>query len=190
MDYSDIQRTLTVACPDAPSTLCTSILNAATARVKGYEVEATALPFDLLSLSAFIGYSDAKYKNFVTPTGLNLSGNRFAMAPKTTYGGSAQFTIPTPSDSGKVTTTVSYYHQSDVQIQDINNGGFAGYGLWNASAMWQDIFDKSLDLKLYVNNLTDKRYYTGGVEALSSAGSQANFVGDPRNYGASLTYRF
>jgi len=190
MDYSDIQRTLTVACPDAPSTLCTSILNAATARVKGYEVEATALPFDLLSLSAFIGYSDAKYKNFVTPTGLNLSGNRFAMAPKTTYGGSAQFTIPTPSDSGKVTTTVSYYHQSDVQIQDINNGGFAGYGLWNASAMWQDIFDKSLDLKLYVNNLTDKRYYTGGVEVLSSAGSQANFVGDPRNYGASLTYRF
>src|SRR5207342_1027910 len=58
-DYTNIQRSVIIAAPNgAPVTVIT---NAASAKVKGVEVEAEFRPIQQLTLSAAYGLVDAKY---------------------------------------------------------------------------------------------------------------------------------
>jgi len=50
-----------------------------------------------------------------------------------------------------------------------------GFRLWNAQLSWKAPLAKSLDLRLGVNNIADKRYYTRNVD-----GNAGRMVGAPR----------
>src|SRR3546814_7482613 len=64
--YDDIQRNLVVAVgtPPTPSRV---LLNAASARINGAEFEGTLIFSDLLELSGFVGYTDAKFIAYIDP---------------------------------------------------------------------------------------------------------------------------
>src|SRR3546814_2402573 len=82
-DYTNIQRTISNPCAGNTLALCTLVENAATATIKGFEVEATA-SVAWLNLSGFVSVTDATYDKFITHDGTDLSGRQFAMVQKTT----------------------------------------------------------------------------------------------------------
>jgi len=63
-------------------------------------------------------------------------------------------------------------------VAESANGGVGrvpGFRLWNAQLSWKAPLAKSLDLRLGVNNIADKRYYTRNVD-----GNAGRMVGAPR----------
>ena len=67
-DYSKKQVSITFVDPNSlptPNQLAQRVVNAASASVKGFEVELTAAPTDNVSLNASYTYNDAKYDKFV-----------------------------------------------------------------------------------------------------------------------------
>lgn len=188
-DYSDIQRTLVNACPGAPLQQCTNVVNAATAVIKGGEVEATVRPARWLSLTGFYGYVEAKYSSFVTPQGQDLSGNEFAYAPKATFGGSVELTLPVPDQD--ISISANYYEQSSAQTNDQNDGPrLPAYSLVNASANWRGIGGASIDLRLFVNNVFDNSYHVAEISLVGSFGTNSAIIAEPRTAGLAVTYRF
>jgi len=68
LDYSKKQVSITFVDPNStpvPNQLAARVVNAAKARVKGFEVDIAAAPTDNISLSASYTYNDGKYKDFV-----------------------------------------------------------------------------------------------------------------------------
>jgi outer membrane receptor protein involved in Fe transport len=67
LDYSKKQVSITFVDPNStpvPNQLATRVVNAAKARVKGFEVDIAAAPTETVSLSASYTYNDGKYKDF------------------------------------------------------------------------------------------------------------------------------
>jgi iron complex outermembrane receptor protein len=65
-----------------------------------------------------------------------------------------------------------------------------GYELVNARLDWSGIMRSKLSAALFGRNLTDEDHFVGGMALGSSLGHNAAAVGEPRTYGAELTYRF
>jgi len=189
--YKDIQRSTTIACPGAPTFLCTTVDNATTARINGFEGELAIRPTHWLNLTGFIGYVDAKYKRFVTAAGADLSNNRFAFAPKVTYGLTGEVLMPVGADQGDVGLSLSYYHQSSQVASDVNDGlPIEAYGVLNGSITWSNALGKPLDVRFFVDNITNKFYVTNSVSLITAIGTNAALLGDPRTFGAAITLRF
>ena len=147
--YEGIQRALSVLCPDNVS-VCTRILNAAEATVKGAELEASIRPDPLVSISGFAGYIDAKYDDFRNDfTGQDLSGRRFVATPKWNYGATAMLYAPIPETIGELSLAATYYGQSSVGLDDVSVGRVPAYSFVNLSATWQRFGGTPIDLRAY-----------------------------------------
>jgi iron complex outermembrane receptor protein len=186
-DYRDIQRAISLLCPGS-ATLCTSIINAARARIRGFELEASAQPVTWLRLGGFYGYTRARYREFdVMPQALDY---RFAFVPAKSYGLNGEVSVPLPNSS-ELTFALNYYYQSHMQGADLNDTGpIPSYDLMNGSIGWTKVLGSPIDARFFVNNLTDKRYASASSDLYQSIGTNAYLPGDPRTYGLSLTYRF
>ena len=64
------------------------------------------------------------------------------------------------------------------------------YGLLNLRAGWDAVLGTGLDLNLFATNLTNKLFIIGKGDYYYSLGFTTNVYGEPRMYGANLTYRF
>jgi len=199
-DYKDIQRTVSVAAIPPAVGLSTLVYNAGQATIKGGELEVTFLPIRSLELTAFFNYTKPEYDSFqeTTATGVNdLSGSHFSMIPKSTAGASFRYHLPLP-ESTKISISGDWYTQSEMEITDKNvingvpvgEGKISGYSLANAFVDWNDVMGIPLDLRLYIKNLTDKNYASGGTSVYASVGFYDYILGAPRTYGAELKYRF
>jgi len=192
--YKDIQRTLSfIPAPGQP--LATVILNAADATIKGGEVEVTAKPWQFLELGGSIAYSDASYSDFVSPSGVNLSDNEFAMAPKWTYSLRARVFAPIDPAQGDLSASLSWYHQTRMFASDLNVGVNAdvpipSYGVLDASVEWQRVGGSNFDIRLLMKNVSNRKYFTGGSATYASLGSTGFIMGAPRTFSLSVTYKF
>lgn len=104
-DYKDIQQTSTVAVPGlaVPQTV---VINAAAAKIKGFEADMTLRPIDRLTLRASFGYTDAKFRGFVInqpvatsattsiTRAFDYSGVGMIYAPKVTASINAEYSVP------------------------------------------------------------------------------------------------
>ncbi len=190
-DYQDIQRLLAPPCPPPnQGVVCSGIANAAEAKVNGVEIEASFHPVDWFDASAFYSLADAEYETFVTPQGVDLSSKAFSGVPRTTYGFTAGINIPGGNGVGNFRISLSYFHQSSVTLSDDNDDAVPAYGLLNLGAQWNNVLGQPIDLRLYVNNLTNEDYAPGGIGIFPSFGFESNQVGDPRNWGVAATFRF
>jgi iron complex outermembrane recepter protein len=63
-------------------------------------------------------------------------------------------------------------------------------GIVDLNLDWRGVADSSVDLGVFVKNLTEMEYYTGGASVYASTGSSGETLGDPRQFGVSLRYRF
>jgi iron complex outermembrane receptor protein len=180
------------------------IANAASATVKGVELELLVKPFPELQISAIASYLDAKYDSFPTaaiPGGFApFVANQNCVAGVCTIDASGNFLSDAPEESGllaldytprfgeyRFTAHVDYSLRSERFFDPSNTplSRQAGYNLLNANVGFGTADGEGWKIELYGKNLTDVEYY----QTVSGNGLVPGaIVGDPRTYGVRVTF--
>ncbi len=193
-DYRDIQITYNID-PDGPGPIGAFVpvlANAASAHIKGIEIESSAVLASWLRLDGSLGYTDAKYRHFSAQALANYpNANDFRIpnTPKWTYniGGTATLF---DNESGRAQLRVDYAYRSG-QFKEFSNEPTLyqkGVGLLNASLTYR-LADKHLEATVGATNLTDKSYIVSGVYNSGIGYAQA-VVSRPREWYLSLKYSY
>jgi iron complex outermembrane receptor protein len=159
------------------------ISNAGEARIQGAEMELSARVTRALDLGASIGFNDAEYTNFRN-AGEDNTGNDLPGVPR--YNGSLSLTYTLPSGSylrARWLVTGKYR-----VLEDRANRfpEMDGYDVLNLLA---GVERDSWSAALFVNNVTDDRYFTSGYDQVND-GRLIGSLGRSREIGAQLSYRF
>lgn len=173
--------------------------NAATARVKGVELELAARPVSGLQLFANVAYLDAYYREYVNafvPTfgTFDASGKRLNNAPKwsATFGGNYRLDL---DEAGTLDLGADLHVQSEVYFTAANDGvgGVTsyleqqdGYSVLNGRIGWTSQNEK-LGFSLIGMNLTDKAYYLGTANYTPAISAR---LGRPREVFAQVTLKY
>jgi iron complex outermembrane recepter protein len=194
VDYSNLQKQIVVPITvNGQPNQVTRFFNAASARVKGIEAEATFMPTEGLTLRGVLGYQDAGYRRYVTPipAGYDLSTAPLDRAPKWQWALDGTYAMPI-SDSWKITLNgnVNYTGRNlfTQSISDARDNTFLrARTLLNASITLAETDDKYW-LRVVGKNLGDKRYET----ASQVVGGLWTFTlyGPPRYYGVEAGVKF
>lgn len=213
MDYKDQQLQATVA---GSNPVLTYVDNVGKSRITGAEFETTIKPADSLTVSAFLSYTDAKYKewnnNIGTVGGVNygvvdLSNRPVGFYSKFNAGLSASWAAPIDSALGSLEFRVdSAYHSKWLVDQSV--AGLIGsppslaaiptvvgytmvpqdaYGIVNVRIDWANVMGGALDVAAFVTNATNEEVRAGGAPV---NGVVTSSLSPPRMYGIELTYRF
>ena len=187
-EYNDKQEDIIVT--DPSGLVDTVVLNAATATMKGLELELTALLAEGLTLVAQGGYLDASYDKFQIQgiPGVPDDASKLKMrnTPKYTFGAGLNYVQPVFGDS-EMSYNVNYAWR-DSYVTVFNNdplGDVDAMGLWNANIDFR--FQEMLTVSIYGRNLGDERYFRAVLIPPLSSFAQWN---EPRNYGVTVTYAF
>jgi len=181
-EYDDIQ--VVVQEGFAPQTR-----NAASATIRGFEVEATAVPVEGLIATFTAGFLDDEY-NEIGPTVVGLTENsQFPYSPEWSLSASLSYTAET--SIGSFTPRVDWSYRSSFFTDALNTPVIQqdGYHLLNATFIYKPI-DSGLQFTLGVTNLTDEIYFPVASQDLAVKGSaEANFA-RPREWFLSARYSF
>jgi iron complex outermembrane receptor protein len=210
--YNDIQRTVSETRNEgggpSASFPVTLTKNAASATIKGFEIDANWTPVTGLTFGGFWNYSKPQYKNFLltSSTGavLDYSNNPFSFAPLNTYGASIDIEVPVSETAGMIGIRFDMYHQDVSYAQDtifdpaqptetLRNtalGVMPAYTIFNARVDWKELFGRQIDLGFFVKNLTDEKYLVGQVDLTTSASTRVGMLSAPRTIGAEIAYHF
>lgn len=136
-EYADKQEEILRASGAATETI---VQNAASARIRGVEIELQARPTPALLLRASGGYLDARYKSFSIPdlanpgSFIDVSAQRnFRRAPEFSYSLGSDYTVAI-SDDNNVNLALNYSYIDDITTSPIkdptgaNRDVIAGYG--------------------------------------------------------------
>lgn len=160
--YNDLQVTVPVGV--APTTQ-----NAAKASIKGFELEATAIPMDAMMASFSVGYTDASYSELddrVSPT-ITLN-NMFPGTSEWTLNGSLSYEIDLDSDL-ILTPRVDWSYRSEFFFDAENLVGQEGYHLFNVSLTLMKE-DGNWSVSAFGKNIGGKDYSVHGEQILEPAG--------------------
>ena len=157
-------------------------MNAAKARIRGVEGEASAKVGGGFDLNASLGYLDAKYLaasggiilqtvagNIPVGTGLVNLNSKFVNAPKWSLSTGLSYTAHTAL--GKIVPRIDWSYRSDTYLDALNTPQLhqSGYGLWNAGISYTDnsaLWTVSAGMK----DIFDKRYLVSGYADTSASG--------------------
>jgi iron complex outermembrane receptor protein len=172
--------------------------NAASAEVKGAELELQAAPTDNLKIYAGLAYLDTEFTDFPnaqlstpnlpapgnTVTTGDASGNELVRAPD--FSGSLAIDYDIPTDIGTWGINGSYIYTGSFFWEPDNRREQDAYGIVNAELSWQS---PSETFRVYVfgRNLADEEY----SQFVSDGGlgdSQATAA--PRTYGVGIDMKF
>jgi iron complex outermembrane receptor protein len=193
-DYRDIQ--ITVQAP-ATTGIASVVDNAGKGEIKGLEIEATARPTDNFSVTAAFGYTEAKFKEFLTfiaggTQPVDVADQRvFQNTPRFVASTSATWTMPLGGGRLSLTPALSLrdsYSQFEIPNSLLDQPAFV---LVDASAAWESA-DSRFTVALHGRNLTDERYRIGGYNFPGAlfGDSVIAFYGPPRTVTATVGYRF
>jgi len=212
-NYDDIQRNVS-SLVGTPPVITTTIINAAKAKIKGFEANVTFEPVHELSLNGFWGYVDAVHKTFdLVPTagavgsvcGDQLIGPAdvgktfsctnvpFGVA-KNTIGGSITLT-PIKDDRGTLSATVNVFRSDSIRgTQQLplfdREATIPAYTNVNAVMTWDEILSSTLSVDLYMNNVFNKAYAVSIQSQQASFGLSSVTYNEPRMYGIRVKYAF
>lgn len=185
MDYKDLQ---VAVFRDATQILT----NAATAEIKGAEIELAAAPARGLSLRASGGYLDATYKDFIYRTAplIDLSGNRLVNAPKWNGSLSADYRMAL-SDAIDASVGADLRYQSKVFFNPFNDEIVSqdGYSILNlrAGLGWTE---HGVNVDVFMTNVTDEVAAVEGLTVGAPFGSNSRAYNKPRMYGVTVRKTF
>ncbi len=192
-DYTDMQINFLI--PGSISD--TKVINAGEARMRGVDLDITAMLTNDLVVLADYSYLDARVLEALDPNGVNQASlYPFTSAPRH----SGSFAIDWTAwrgDWGDLRAFVSYSYSSlrdGTVISEERRGltSIPAYGLWNARVTAGNLrFGQrgALDVALYGRNLADEEYPLMAIDNVPHA-NRAVAWGDPRSYGLELIYRF
>ena len=171
--------------------------NAASARGKGVDLDATWSVTPEFTLSGGLEYLDARYRRFpdalvFTPTGFgnlattgNLSGRRLLRSPK--WSGNLTANYQADMASGRVGAFLSLYHSAAFGLEGSNRLRQGAYTTVDGEVSFAPSAVQGLRLVLWGKNLGDKAYLTSAVASeLGDLGSYA----EPRTFGVRAEYSF
>nr|WP_244959137.1 TonB-dependent receptor [Novosphingobium marinum] len=171
--------------------------NAATAELKGIELEFAAAPSPQLRLSGSFSYLDGKYKNYITenPTrpgepAQNLAGNRLSYSPRYIADGEIAYTVPVGDDDLTLSTRAKY--SSKVYFTQFNNDRMSEDGQVVVDAFLDYEFnDAGLKIGAFVKNLFDEQYFVTALEGPFWIGFPRDVVyNPPRTFGIEVRKTF
>lgn len=202
-DYSDKQEELvrpTVAPFNAIQAQETIVENAASARIKGIELEIVALPADDLSFNFSATYLDANYQNFVRG-GIDVSDLNLRRAPK--YAWSAGFDYTRPVGDGEFRWSTIFRYVDSYTTCIVTDPALQAQGIITndrrCEASEREILDTTLSYKhdfggaaatfsVFGRNLFDNR----GLSSTLPVAGLFTFAGvrPPRQIGAEVMLEF
>ncbi len=195
MDYKDMQQELNI--PGGVSgTQQSAVINAAEARLRGAELELTALLSDSLSLDVNAGYLDAEYRDFegaLYADGIvrDNTGLPLRRAPEFNYTVALNHNVRI--SDGSLTSRISYNWRDDYAgtVTDHPGTHIDSFGLLDASISYAV---ESWRFAIFGRNLTDEDEYshTYSPSPQFNGGSFWTMANPraPRTVGAEVTYTF
>ena len=179
--FDNLQRT--VLGVDPVLGVVQSVFNAADATVKGVEAEVTVIPTKGVSLGGNYGLTRARYETFA---GFANPGDlRFTRVPEHTANLFADYeTLLANGD--RAAFHVGGAYTGRYFFDDPNLLSQKGYWLMDANITYT--LQNNLALTVFSRNLTNTRYNVWG-STLGALGEN-RFPGDPRTYGARLSFTF
>jgi len=175
------------------------VTNGGTARTYGIEADLTAQLTDDLRLTNSVTWLDAKFKDFTgcllvpagggqpaNPNG-DCSGNRIPLSSEFSGSTIIDYTYDL-GGGGKVNFNGNASYTTDLFYDVGENFRQKGYVLLGASAAWTNAAD-TLTIRLYGNNLTDRRVVSYQSISTANGNSTQNYR-PPRTYGISAEYKF
>ncbi|MFT3762222.1 MAG: TonB-dependent receptor [Pseudoxanthomonas sp.] len=191
-DYEDFQARVSQDVGTFP------VLNAAELDIKGVEFEGSALLGEATTLSAQVGWLDAKYKQFddfrLDPSypgyDPNVNHDHVPFSPEWTARLALQHNFSL-GDNGTlgVGGDVSYRSESWLSVDNRDVLSQKAYTLVGLYGVW-DSPQYAWQVRAGVRNLTDEEYKIEGQEFASVGNIQTAYYGLPRNWYVSLRYNF
>lgn len=194
-EYDDIQRIVQGTIPGVPFFVQT-LLNAATAEIRGVELESTFAPTDSITLDAGFGWLDAKFDEF---RGIDANRDRviddadiaaarnleFDRVPEWTSYVAATYTLPLRPFDGELAMRGSWSYTSEFHTSVDNNPDLAqdAYSLFDASLNYSR---DNWRVSLFGRNLSNEFF----VDVKSISQNYQSFGGMPRTYGVELDVSF
>ena len=194
-DYKDIQITYNID-PDGDGPIGAFVpvlANAATARIKGVEIESSAALASWLRLDGSLGYIDAEYRRFSAQALANYPDAatfRMPNTPKWTFNLGGTATLFEDDTKGRAQIRVDYAHRSS-QFKEFSNDPALyqdAVGLLNASITWR-LPGRHIEASFGATNLTDKIFIVSGVSNTGIGYTQA-VVSRPREWFLRLKYTY
>ena len=217
---ANVQRILnTIVEVGGQPTVTQYVTNAGKTTTHGAELEITAIPWTGMEITAtgaylWSGYVNGTFHELQEITGgpdagtivnVNRSGEPVPQAPEYTFsfGGTQTF----PLSFGKVSFHLDYaWRDKLVYTQDTASplqpaavqavyatqnalGWIPSYGLLNGRIAL-NLDNPDMEVAIWGRNLTNEQYYIQQFDSYAGLGTAENFQGDPRTYGATVTYRF
>jgi iron complex outermembrane receptor protein len=187
MDYKDKQEEIGLR-SDGATGQRISVFNAASATMKGVELELQAVPTDNLSLRANIGYLDSEYDEFTFDNGFEIvdnSGLEFRRAPEFT--GSLDATYTMAIGPGEAWVRGAYHFIGEHFIEQTNAPELANDD--------QHLLDMSINyaindvtFSLFGRNLTEEDGWAHGLD-VSGLWAYAS-PRAPRTWGMEVAVKF
>lgn len=162
------------------------LLNIGNATIYGLEAESTFVLFPGFEGSLGVGLMHNKLKSD-NPV---YDGNKQAMSPSFRANGVLRYTPDVDIANGRVTLQATGTYMGKHYLTPENQSSLEqeAYFLLGSNISWTDA-DRRLSLSLFVNNITDKAYSTGGYSQ-AQLGFNGLFVGRPRTWGVRAGYDF
>ncbi len=184
-----------------PGDISTRTDNAGKSRIRGWELEARAVPFEGLELRVAHGFTNtdfSEFTNFNTTTMMNenIANQRcICQQPKRTWSGWATYTLPA-MDLGTLQLTANFRRNGWALFNSVRASAGASnanleqtsFTVYGAQATLLDAFGKEgLSLALIGRNITDTVYAVNGIQFSAFQGLT---YGDPRHWIAEIGYEF
>ena len=207
---------LLVATPEAQArgiNAGSSIVNAGKSRSYGVEVDASALFFDSLRLSAGYTYLNTKIVEVATAADLApklagtpwasvtprvKAGSSFLDSPKHRLSVTGTYTLPLDSNVGDVSIGATWVYTSKyitnaLEPQYVNGfpmGITPPSNLVNLNLDWNSVGGSPIDLALFATNVTKEKIKLPNQNSYTVSGVAEVGMSPPRMYGLRLRYRF
>ncbi len=192
----NIQRGANVLSPITGTSILTTIA-VPKAKITGVEADFSVRPADWLNLGGSVAYTNARFTdNLVTiPGNAPLVYGPYGDVPEWAGTVFAEFSQDLGPETGTISFRADVYAQSKSYFSNLADTVLPGtdissYELVNGRATWADILGSPVSASLYVRNLFDKKYYTGGNGTGYSAGFNSAYPGMPRLYGFEMRVDF
>jgi iron complex outermembrane receptor protein len=183
-DYKDIQQVLTANIPGSGPVQ--TLINAASARIMGVEMEVTMQPTPAFQVEANFGYTDAKFQTFTVPIPgvADPTTLAFGRIPKYTVTIAANYHLTLPGLAGKLNARLAYDWRSSFysDLQNTPELRQQAYGLLNANLNY-DVGKWSLGI--FARNLANVEYLDVGGRNLA----YDRWGGQPRTFGVRATLK-
>jgi iron complex outermembrane receptor protein len=176
-------------------TVSSATVNVPKTNIYGLEADINLQPTPWLQLGASATYTHARFTKATSLLfGNSVTYGPFADAPEYSVSLYADTKFELPRELGLLAYHMDLYTQSQVFFSNLGSiqpgTTLPAYTLVNARLDWSNMFKTKLKGSLFVKNMFDTLYYTGGSAGAQNFSNESASFGLPRTYGIQIRIDF